>query len=175
MRISLIGYMGSGKSTVGKELASQLNIDFFDLDQFIETQHNSSIENLFQTKGEIVFRKLEREALLEILSLEKPFVLALGGGTPAYYKNMNEIINRSFSVYLRLNPKELTARLKNEKSLRPLISHLSDEELPEFIAKHLFERCEFYEMADFKLDGKEKSINQIVSEIIQNLPKPLPK
>lgn len=162
--------MGSGKSTVGKELASQLNLPFVDLDQFIETKHNSSIEDLFKSIGEIKFRKLERVALLDLLSGDKSFVLALGGGTPAYYDNLAEINRHSFSVYLRLNPNELAKRLAHEKSVRPLISHLSGEELPEFIAKHLFERRGFYELAQLKLDVKEKEVSEIVSEIIPHLP-----
>ncbi len=175
MQISLVGYMGSGKSTIGKELARQLNWKFIDLDQFIESKYRKTISTLFSDEGEIKFRKYEREALLEILAIEENFILALGGGTPAYYDNMDLINDNSHSIYLRLTPKELIKRLESEKSIRPLLSHLSEEEFPEFIAKHLFERRAFYEQAKLYIDIKEKMINQIVEEIIQNLPQSLPK
>ncbi len=170
MHISLIGYMGSGKSTVGKELSAHLNWEYVDLDQFIENQHQKTISEIFFRDGEIKFRKYERESLNKILNSEKNSVISLGGGTPAYYDNMQLINELSFSVYLRMTPKELIKRLENEKHIRPLLSHLRDEDLPEFIAKHLFERRNFYENAQFILDVKEKSPQEIAEEIILHLP-----
>lgn len=170
MHISLIGYMGSGKSTVGKELAHQLNREFVDLDQFIENRYKKTIEEIFSRDGEIKFRKYERESLKELLDSEESLVISLGGGTPAYYDNMQLINEHSYSVYLRMTPKELIKRLENEKSMRPLLSHLSDEELPEFIAKHLFERRNYYEEAQFILDVKDMSTQEIAKKIIPNLP-----
>ncbi len=170
MKISLLGYMGSGKSTVGKKLAAQLNWEYQDLDQFIENQHKKTIADIFSSNGEIKFRKYEREALKKILDLEKKSVISLGGGTPAYYDNMQLINEFSYSIYLRMTPKELIKRLENEKSTRPLLAHLSNEILPEFIAKHLFERRNFYEQAQFTIDVKEKSSDEIAQEIILHLP-----
>lgn len=172
MKISLLGYMGSGKSTIGKELASKLNLKFIDLDKFISSKHQKSIPEIFATDGEIKFRKYEREALIEILEAEENFILSLGGGTPAYYDNMDLINQATHSIYLRLTPKELIERLRPEKSSRPLIAHLSDEEFPEFIAKHLFERRNFYENAKSILAVQEKSVKEIIEEIILNLPHP---
>ena len=169
LKVSLVGYMGSGKSAVGLDLATKLNIPFIDLDSWIETKMNQSISELFKTLGEIKFRKLENESLLEILQNESDFVLATGGGTPVYYNNMSMIETLSESFYLRLNPSQLTERLINEKSTRPLIAHIKDEDLPEFIAKHLFERRNFYEKAKYKLDVGPKSIQEISSEIINLL------
>lgn len=170
MHLSLTGYMGSGKSTVGKELAAQLNWEFQDLDQFIENQKQKTIAEIFSQEGEIKFRKYEREALIELLESDNDSVISLGGGTPAYYDNMHLVNENSYSVYLRLTPKELIKRLENQKSVRPLLSHLSDDELPEFIAKHLFERRNYYEQAQFTLDVKEKSPHEIAREIILRLP-----
>lgn len=170
MKISLIGYMGSGKSTIGKRLAEKLNQKFIDLDVYIEQENNETIQEIFSRNGEIKFRKLERDAMVKTLNIEEDFVIALGGGTPAYYNNTELINERTFSVYLRLSIKEIIERLKNEKNRRPLIAHLDDEHLPEFIAKHLFERRIFYERANLTIDVNEKTVEKIVSEIIQNLP-----
>lgn len=170
MKISLLGYMGSGKTTIGKELSAQLNIKCVDLDQFIQIKHKKTIPEIFSQEGEIKFRKYEQEALIEILNSSEDLILSLGGGTPAYYDNMDFVNKNSNSFYLRLTPSDLVKRLMEEKSSRPLIAHLSEEELPEFVAKHLFERRNFYEKAMKTIDVKEKTIEEIVQEIIQHLP-----
>src|SRR5690606_29303751 len=113
MKISLIGYMGSGKSTVGKELSQLLAYKFIDLDTYLVSKYGKSIQELFKTEGEIKFRKYEHESLKEIIESEESFILALGGGTPAYYNNMDLINQNTHSIYLRLTPKELIERLKN--------------------------------------------------------------
>lgn len=174
MKISLLGYMGSGKTTIGTELAAELNMEFIDLDVYLESQHDKSISDIFKSEGEIKFRKFEREALEEVLERNENIVLSLGGGTPAYYNNMELVNQHAFSIYLRLTPKELISRLTHEKSVRPLIAHLSEAEMPEFIAKHLFERRPFYEEAKFKIDVKEKSPFDIVGEIKSLLAPHLP-
>jgi len=169
MKISLVGYMGSGKSVVGKALATKLNLEFFDLDQQIQDSAGMTIPELFKQYGEIKFRKLERELLLQTLESRIGFVLALGGGTPVYYDNMKQVNTHSTSFYLRSNLKFLAERLEKEKSKRPLIAHLKDEELPEFIAKHLFERRNFYEQAHHTVDIGSKSVDEITQEIIHLL------
>lgn len=169
MKISLMGYMGSGKSTIGSLLATEFNQEFLDLDQYIQIQTNSSIPELFGALGEIKFRKLEKDCLNEVLGLEKSFILSLGGGTPVYYDNMAKIKEASYSVYLRLSPSELANRLKDEKVNRPLIARIPDEDLPEFIAKHLFERSQFYNQADLILDVKNQSEEEIFQEIKKHL------
>jgi|SRR5690606_24077186 len=170
MKISLIGYMGSGKTTIGKELAQKLNVEFLDLDELIQNHTQKSIPELFTMSGEIKFRKIEREVLLQTLDSDKNYVLAVGGGTPVYYDNMDLIQQHTTSVYLRSNPRFLAERLILEKSNRPMIAHLNNEDLPEFVAKHLFERRNFYEKADFTLDISSKSVDEITSEIIRHLP-----
>lgn len=167
MKFSLIGYMGSGKTTIGRELAKKLNIDFLDLDELIQNHTQKSISAFFKESGEIKFRKTEREVLISILGSEKDYVLAVGGGTPVYYDNMNLIKENTTSIYLRSNPKFLSERLVQEKSKRPVIAHLKDEQLPEFVAKHLFERRNFYEESNYTIDIPAKSVNEITNEIIQ--------
>lgn len=172
MKISLVGYMGSGKSTIGKLLAKTLGISFVDLDDQIERKTNQSISDTINALGEIRFRKLEKDTLEEVLSLEDDFVLSLGGGTPVYYDNMNQINLHSHSIYLRINPMELSNRLIHEKENRPLIARIPDDELTEFIAKHLFERSTFYSQAKSMLDVKSKSVDELVEEIMLLLPHP---
>src|SRR5690625_7438522 len=114
MLISLMGYMGSGKSTIGKELAKTFNYKFIDLDEFIEASENQSISEIFKNGGEIKFRKLERLYLLEILEEEKNAVIALGGETAVYYDNINKINEHSSSFYIRMTPHQLFVRLVKE-------------------------------------------------------------
>ncbi|MCW5517310.1 shikimate kinase [Muriicola sp. Z0-33] len=166
MRIVLIGYMGSGKSTIGKLLAEKLELDFNDLDNYIENKSGTTIPDIFKEKGEIYFRKIEHEYLNEILENESRLVLATGGGTPCYSGNMHAMLERSNAViYLKMSIPRLIDRLSKEKDERPLIAHLEDKELPEFIGKHLFERSPFYAMAEHTILCDDKRPAEIVSEI----------
>tara|TARA_B100000767_G_C19769483_1_gene539216 strand:+ start:112 stop:618 length:507 start_codon:yes stop_codon:yes gene_type:complete len=141
--------MGSGKSRVGKALSQSIDISYIDLDSYIEIQEKSSIKNIFSNKGEVYFRKKERQYLEQLLSQKEPIILALGGGTPCYFDTMDFIVNsKVVSFYLKVSIKTLASRLGTEKHQRPLISHLENEEdLHEFIGKHLFERLPFYSKA----------------------------
>jgi len=172
MKIVLIGYMGSGKSAVGKQLASKLQIPFKDLDNEIEILEGNSIPQIFSDKGEIYFRKKEREILTDILTIEKNLVLATGGGTPCYSDVINLLISDKdvITIYLATSLDTLTDRIFNEKFNRPLISHLTTkEELKEFIAKHLFERSQFYNQALYTLRTDSFTIEEVVNEIILKL------
>lgn len=168
MKIVLLGYMGSGKSTVGKLLAEKLKLEYRDLDTIIETQAHKTIPEIFAEKGEIHFRKLEHQVLREVLKSHDSFVLALGGGTPCYSGNMDTLLTSTPHVfYLKMSVPALTKRLSGEKQDRPLISHITDEELPEFIGKHLFERQPFYMRAPHILNSDGKSAQEI-ADIIQD-------
>ena len=169
MQLILLGYMGSGKTTISKLLADKLEIKAIDLDDYISEKENNSIGDIFKSKGEIYFRLKENEYLSELLNSNKSFVLALGGGTPCYANNMDLIVKKATSVYLKGNLNTLYKRLHNEKASRPLISDLSDEKLKEFIAKHLFERAPFYEQADHVISIDDKTIDQIVDEISKSI------
>lgn len=165
MKIILLGYMASGKSTISKSLGSILNVEAMDLDDYISEREGVSIKDIFKTRGEIYFRKQESIYLSELLSSSKNFVLALGGGTPCYANNIELIKDQSCSFYLKANLNTLFARLRSEKQDRPLVSELNDEKLKEFIAKHLFERSPFYDQATHKIDIDKKSVDVIVSEV----------
>jgi shikimate kinase len=168
--IVLLGYMGSGKTTVGQDLANVLGCDHLDLDQYVEVRENSTISELIEEKGIIYFRKQEKIWLEKIMSATKNTVLSLGGGTPCYYDNMKSIVDnpKTTSIYLRANVPFLTQRLFPEKSHRPLIAqNQSKEELAEFIGKHLLERSMYYDQAELTISIQGKSSEQIVQEIIE--------
>lgn len=172
MKIFLLGYMGSGKSYIGKQLAARINQRFIDFDEEIEKSENCSIREIFEKKGEIFFRKLERKVLEEIIVLNEDAVISLGGGTPCYGNNM-ELIKASKDVtsfYLKLNINTLTERLEAEKDHRPMISHLeAKEKLEEFIRKHLFERGFYYNQSDYIIECNDISSEEIISKIQENL------
>ena len=171
MKVVLIGYMGSGKTTAGKLLAKELNFEFVDLDDYIETRLNEKIADLFATKGELYFRKKESELLNGLLDDNRDLVIALGGGTPCYGVNMDTILQKTDLVfYLKLSIASLIERLHKEKVHRPLIAHLKDEDLPEFIGKHIFERGVFYSRAHFTIIGDHKDAEVVKDEIIKLLP-----
>lgn len=167
MKIILLGYMASGKSTVGKVLSAKSNTSFIDLDEYIEKKEQKSISKIFEENGEIYFRLKEHEYLKELLNKKEDFILSLGGGTPCYANNMNVILDdkNSVSIYLQASIKTIVNRLKNDKEKRPLVTSLNDEQLSEFVAKHLFERNLFYNKATFKIKIDDKTIEKIVEEI----------
>ena len=165
MKIVLLGYMGSGKSAVGKELAIELGLSFYDLDEWIEEGEGKTISEIFKDNGEIYFRKKESEYLKTILDEKMNCILAVGGGTPCYGSNMDFILNSSISIYLQASITTLVARLIGEMNKRPLVASLGSEELNSFIAKHLFERRAFYERADHSIAVNDKTIEELVIEI----------
>ena len=161
--------MGSGKTLVSKELSVLNNFKIFDLDTEISKQNNRSITEIFKEKGEIFFRKTEKEVLEKILSTEKNIILSLGGGTPCYYNNIDSINEKTISVFLKTNVKTLAQRLSSEKDKRPLIQNISNEDLPEFIAKHLFERNPFYNQAKIIINTDNLSAREIAEEILTQI------
>jgi len=172
MNIVLIGYMASGKTSIGKKLANKLNYDFIDLDDLIEEKENLSVTHVFKSKGEIYFRKQEHIYLKEVLNTKDDVVLSVGGGTPCYSNNMDIIANQEHvkSIYLKASILTLTEKLMRKKASRPLIAHIETEEaMTEFIGKHLFERIQFYNQAELKvsIDGKTK--DEIVEAIVLEL------
>lgn len=165
-----MGYMGSGKSTVGKYLSKKMNLEFIDLDEYIEEQEKTTIKELFSEKGEIYFRLQESKYLKEILNNKSNYILSLGGGTPCYANNIEEIKNSpAKSFYLKCNINTLHNRLKRNNSTRPLIASLNDEDLFEYIGKHLFERAPYYEQAKFKVSLDNKNVEETYCDIVAQL------
>ena len=171
MNIIILGYMGSGKSNIGRELSLKMNKKFIDLDSYIEEKEKDSISNIFQKNGDLYFRKQESRYLKEILNNNTDLVLSVGGGTPCYFNNLDMMIsNNNISFYLKNSNIQLSSRLFNEKSKRPLISNISSKEkLLEFVSKHLFEREVFYNYATHKIDCNDKSVSNVVDDIISRL------
>jgi shikimate kinase len=172
MIIVLLGYMASGKSTIGEILAVNLGYNFVDLDHYIEEREASSIAKLFANRGEIYFRKKESLYLNELINSEDNVVLSLGGGTPCYGHNMETILksDKIISVYLKASISTIIKRLENEEDKRPLIAHLkSKDELTEFIGKHLFERSQYYNQARIVINTDSKDEHEIMEDIISQL------
>ncbi len=170
MKIVLVGYMGSGKSTIGRLLAKKLKYVFIDLDEYIESSEQSDIAAIFKKNGEIYFRKKEFDCLMEILETKDDFVLSTGGGTPCYGENMTAISVETKNVfYLKVSIAGLIERLISEKENRPLIANIPNKELPEFIGKHLFERSYFYSRAQHTVLCDNKSVNTLVDTIYKLL------
>ena len=170
--IFLIGYMGVGKSVIGKSLSKNNGFNFYDLDKYIEEKEGKKISEIFSDNNEIYFRKIENNYLKEISQIKENKIISTGGGTPCFQNNL-EIIDglpSSISVYLKATANTLADRLKDSIEKRPLISHLQNPvELKEFITKHLFERSFYYEKSKVKIKTDDLDVNAVVKLINQLL------
>lgn len=174
--IYLIGYMGCGKSTLGKALAARCDIRFVDLDDYIEDRAGKSIKEIFASEGEAAFRELERRSLMEVGGMDNA-VVACGGGTPCFGDNM-ELMNRNgVTIHLHTSHQRLLERLKLGRAKRPLIANLNDEELDNFIAGQLERRMPHYTKAAYTFDSTlledEDQIEQNCSAFISQFNLPL--
>jgi shikimate kinase len=145
--------MGCGKTTHGKKLAKTLGYQFVDLDKQIELKYNSTVSQLFQDKGEVVFRNIETEMLSECIVHEAPTVISLGGGTPCFNDNLKHIKTNGLLVYIKMDAKSLFNRLKNAARKRPLLKGKTDDELLTYIDELLQKREEYYQQADIIVNG----------------------
>ena len=160
--IFLIGYMGAGKSVIGKSLSKKINYKFYDLDDYIEIKEGKKVSDIFDQENEVYFRKIENKYLDQLSSKKEKKIISTGGGTPCFDNNLDIILNstNSLSIYLKANVNTLVKRLKNSIAKRPLISHLKDDEdLRDFVSKHLFERSFFYEKSDVKIITDDIEVN----------------
>jgi len=146
MKLFLIGYMGSGKSSLGKGLAAQLGIPFFDLDELIEMKAGYSIAEIFEKEGEGHFRKLESTTLKSLAEASK-CIIATGGGTPCFFDNIDWMNENGMTLYLKCSPTRIVQRLKNGLTHRPILKDKSEKELLLFIEQHLIDRSPNYERA----------------------------
>lgn len=170
VKIVLVGYMAVGKSTIGRMLAEKLHIAFIDLDKSIENDEHLSINEIFEKYGEIYFRKKEHLELKKWLETSNSLVIATGGGTPCYANN-HLLLNGTgiTSFYLKASVSLLYERLLLGQIERPLVAGQSEEDLKEFIAKHLFDRSYFYHQATHIVTVDGKSPEMIVENILQQL------
>jgi shikimate kinase len=167
-RIFLIGYMGAGKTTVGKELSKQLGLSFIDLDHYIEGRYHKTVGRLFAERGEDAFRDIERRMLREVAMFEDVLV-STGGGAPCFFDNM-EFMNRTgTTVYLKVSVDELANRLEMCKATRPVLKGRSGEELKTFIAENLEKREPFYGKASLVFDAEEMMTDTDVHKMAEKL------
>lgn len=161
MKIFIIGFMGSGKSTLGKPVAREMECEFVDLDRYLEEQEQSTIADVFRDKGESYFRELERRYLME-LSEKENLVLATGGGTPCFFDNMDMMNRLGVTVYLKQDPEILVSRLLKSHRERPLIKGMDRVELVEYISKELVRREEFYNKASIIANNPSRDAERVV-------------
>lgn len=153
IRIFLIGYMGAGKTTIGKALSHKLKIPFIDLDWYIEERFHKTVNEIFTEKGESAFREIERNMLHEVSEFEN-VIISTGGGTPCFFDNMEYMNSKGTTVYLDVHTEVLFRRLRVATQSRPVLKNKKDEELKEFIDKNINKRLVFYTQAHhtFKAD-----------------------
>lgn len=174
VRIYLIGYMGVGKTTIGKKLAKFFDIGFIDLDKFIESKYHKTVPELFAERGESEFRLIEQKSLLEVSEIEN-VVISTGGGTPCFFNNVRVMNQTGITVYIQAEPEELAARLRASKTVRPIVSGKAKDELTPFITNHLSEREKFYNQAKvvYKTDHlvTKEDVHLTVNGIAQEIKK----
>lgn len=171
-RVYLIGYMGSGKTTLGKAFAQAAHLQFIDLDWYIEERMHKAIKDLFAERGEEGFRQVERNMLHEAGEFEN-VVIAAGGGTPCFFDNIDYMNRTGDTVFLNASFEALFRRLKVAKSKRPLLSGKSDEELKEVIRNGLTERMAFYGKAKHWFPSDYLESREQISESVEQLKKML--
>lgn len=164
MRIYLIGYMGCGKSTLGKRLAKHLNLEFVDMDHYIEMRNHKTIPQIFAEEGESEFRKKERKALEELSEFSN-IVIATGGGAPCFFDNIDLMNQTGATIYINIDPAILADRLIHSKTERPLIKGKTKEELIVFIDEMLAKRRPFYSQAKYEITEPDIDL-EIISRLI---------
>ena len=150
-RIILIGYMGAGKTTVGKALAKELRMPFYDLDWYIESRMHKTVKAIFDERGEAGFRQIEHNMLHEVAEFED-VIISCGGGTPCFFDNIDYMNRQGETVYLKATPEVLYGHLKMGKTIRPLLLNKTADEVQVFIREQLTQREPYYNRAKHVLD-----------------------
>ena len=167
-RIFLIGYMGAGKTTIGKELARRMGLSFVDLDKHIEARYHKTISRIFSEKGEDGFRQIEQKILHEVSMFEN-VLIATGGGAPCFYDNMDFMNRSGQTVYLKVSPGELVKRLELVKHTRPMLSGRCGNELLSFVSDSLEKRMPYYMQAAFVFDAEKMEAHKDVKQLTRTL------
>jgi shikimate kinase len=166
--IYIIGFMGSGKSTAGKKLASLLGWSFIDLDRKIEEHAGKTIPEIFSENGEEYFRNLEAQLLKSLKSCTNTLI-STGGGTPCYKDNMDFMLQTGLTIYLKLTPEELKSRLSGSKGERPLIKDIDKDNLLSFIVEKLADREKWYDRSEIIVTGINLDIKLLLSLVKSKL------
>lgn len=167
-KIFLVGYMGSGKTTIGRRLAEKMNMHFVDLDLFIENRYRKNVRDIFTEKGEASFREIENNALKEVACFENVLV-STGGGTPCFFNNMEFMNSVGTTIYLKVSEEELANRLNLAKQNRPLIQNKTKEELMVYIHDSLIQRESFYNQSSITIGSCHLDTVQDVDSIVEEL------
>jgi len=164
MKIFLVGFMGSGKTTIGRRLAQHIGFEFVDTDCFIEMQQGKTVSEIFAQQGEPAFREMERRILLELQKLDFA-VVSTGGGLPCFKDNMNVMRSYGKVVYLKTSPQALTRRLLRSRNDRPLIKGKTENELQQYITEKLAEREPFYNRAHIVVQTENFSMEDLLKSL----------
>jgi len=167
-RVFLIGFMGAGKTSIGKELSAKMKYSFIDLDHFIERRYHKNIRQIFEEKGEYAFREIECKVLREVAEFEN-VVISTGGGTPCCHQNMMFMNEQGTTVYLKVSNEELVRRINLNKSVRPLLKDFSGNELSRFVEETLVKRRPFYEQARIIFAAEMQNIAMDTSSLMKLL------
>ena len=169
-RIILIGFMGSGKTTLGRALAKALGLTFIDLDNYIELRHCKSINQIFAERGEEGFRNIERSLLHEVCEFED-VIISSGGGTPCFFDNIDYMNAQGTTIYLQVPNDRLLTRLKIARSRRPLLKDKNDEEIEQFIVEQMQRREPFYTKADYAFTADRLEDREQIAESVERFRK----
>lgn len=165
MLVFLIGFMGSGKTTIGKKLAKKLSLEFIDLDAEVEKKEGRTIGQIFDLLGEDYFRTKEHEILLE-QSSNNNILIACGGGTPCFFDHMQMMNNTGITVYLKFSPEALYSRLENAKTKRPLLKNMDEINMKLYIKNKLEEREQIYLQAKIITEGLQMKLDILQKNIL---------
>lgn len=163
-RIYMIGYMGAGKTTIGRRLASMVRYPFIDLDQYIETAHGTSVTDIFLDRGEEYFRVLEQRYLKKVTHLQQA-VIACGGGTPCFYDNLEVMLKSGLVIYLKQSINVLHQRLIHQQMQRPLLMGMDESQLAAFINQNVTRREQFYLQAHLIFEPEKETFEQLVDRL----------
>ncbi|MFV0365607.1 MAG: shikimate kinase [Mangrovibacterium sp.] len=166
MRIYLVGYMGSGKTTLGRELAEVLGLNFIDLDKFIEAKYFKTISQIFDESGEDDFRKKEHDCLKEVSEYEN-VVIATGGGVPCFFNNIDIMNHTGACIFLDISPEVLVERLAKAGNERPLVEGKSKEELTELVHEMLVKRRPFYLNARYIVTSDNITTSDLLAQFLE--------
>lgn len=168
IRIFLTGYMGAGKTTLGKAFARKLNLPFVDLDWYMEERFHKTVGELFVERGEAGFRELEKNMLHEVGAFED-VVISTGGGAPCFFDNMDFMNRNGKTVFLNVHPDVLFRRLRVAKQQRPILQGKQDDELKEFIIRALEKRTPFYSQAQYVFNADELEDRSQIEKTVEKL------
>jgi len=166
--IYLVGFMGSGKSTIGKKISEKLNLKFLDTDKIIEKKNSMTINQIFYNQGEKYFRNEEKKLLIELNKYKKT-IISTGGGFVCNSRIIDLINKNNFTIYLKYKSETLYKRLLKEKQNRPLLKNLKESDLKKFIENLLFSREKYYNKSKIIIECKEINENEILREIYSTI------